>query len=100
MPTNTNNPYFLKGKGIKPGGVFVRQGTSSVPATFEQIRRMIKENDGDTFEEMRSLNQELTFDEADRAFSLATAQCSMDIGESFTQDKKQEETDYEANIFL
>ena len=39
-------------------------------------------------------------DEADMAFSLATAQCSMDIGESFTQDKKQEETDYEANIFL
>ncbi len=72
----TNKPYYLKGKGIKPGGVFVRQGTSSAPASFEQIRRMIKESDGDTFEETRSLNQELTFDEADRAFRLCNVEFS------------------------
>ncbi len=66
----TNKPYYLKGKGLKPSGVFVRQGTSSVPASPEQIRRMIKESDGDSFEENRSTEQELTFNEAQRAFSL------------------------------
>ena len=66
----SNKPYYLKGKGLKPSGVYVRQGTSSVPASPEQIRQMIKESDGDTFEEMRSMEQELTFEEAQRAFSL------------------------------
>ena len=41
----TNKPYYLKGKGLKPSG-------------------------GDTFEENRSLEQELTFDAAQRAFDL------------------------------
>ena len=64
----TNKPYYLKGKGLKPSGVFVRQGTSSVPASPEQIRQMIKESDGDTFEEMRSMEQDLSFDAAANAF--------------------------------
>jgi len=64
----TNKPYYLKGKGLKPSGVFVRQGTSSVPASPDQIRRMIKESDGDTFEEMRSMEQALTFYAAKNAF--------------------------------
>lgn len=66
----SNKPYYLKGKGLKPSGVYVRQGTSSVPASPEQIRQMIKESDGDTFEEMRSMEQELTFEAAQRAFEL------------------------------
>lgn len=61
-------PYYLKSKGLKPSGVFVRQGTSSVPASHEQIRAMIKESDGDTFESMRSIEQNLTFDKAKKAF--------------------------------
>ncbi len=63
-----NKPYYLKGKGLKPSGVYVRQGTSSVPASPEQIRRMIKESDGDMFEEMRSMEQGLTFEAAAAAF--------------------------------
>ena len=55
----SNKPYYLKGKGLKPNGVYVRQGTSSVPASPEQIRQMIKESDGDAFEEMRSMEQDL-----------------------------------------
>ena len=46
---------------MRPEGVYVRQGFSSVPATDNAIRRMIKETDGDCFEAMRSLNQDLTF---------------------------------------
>ena len=61
-------PYYLKAKGMKPSGVFVRQGTSSVPASSEQIRAMIKESDGDTFESMRSMKQELSFKSAKEAF--------------------------------
>ena len=61
-------PYYLKSKGIKPSGVYVRQGASSVPASEDQIRLMIKMSDGDSFEGIRSLNQELTFVSAKQAF--------------------------------
>jgi ATP-dependent DNA helicase RecG len=54
-------PYYLKSKGLKPSGVYVRQGASSVPASPEQIRQLIKNADGDIFEDLRSLEQELTF---------------------------------------
>ena len=64
----TNKPYYLKNKGLKPNGVYVRQGSSSVPASYEQIRQMIKESDGDVFEEARSLEQNLTFEAAEKAF--------------------------------
>ena len=38
-----NKPYYLAAKGMRPEGVFVRQETSSVPASNAAIRRMIKE---------------------------------------------------------
>lgn len=57
----TDSPYYIAKKGLRPEGVYVRQGASSVPASDHAIRRMIKETDGDTFEVMRSLNQDLTF---------------------------------------
>lgn len=65
----TNRPYYLAKKGLRPEGIYVRQGTSSVPATDTAIRQMIKETDGDSFEEMRSLNQELTFHATQSEFS-------------------------------
>ena len=65
----TNRPYYLAKKGLRPEGVYVRQGTSSVPATDAAIRRMIKETDGDRFEMMRSLEQELTFSDTEKEFA-------------------------------
>lgn len=65
----TERPYYIAKKGLRPEGVYVRQGYSSVPATNTAIRRMIKETDGDHFEEMRSLNQDLTFEVAKRQFA-------------------------------
>jgi len=62
-------PYYLKSKGLKPSGVYVRQGASSVPASAEQIRQMIKNADGDVFEDLRSLKQELTFRSAAETFA-------------------------------
>lgn len=57
----TKRPYYLRDKGMKPAGVYVRQGTSSVPASEDAIRKMIKDSDGDAYEDNRSLAQELTF---------------------------------------
>lgn len=64
----TNRPYYLASKGLRPEGVYVRQGTSSVPATDSAIRQMIKETDGDSFECMRSTEQILTFFETEKEF--------------------------------
>lgn len=64
----TDRPYYIAKKGMRPEGVYVRQGYSSVPATDAAIRRMIKETDGDRFENMRSMNQELTFEAAKKEF--------------------------------
>ena len=66
----TAGPYYIAGKGIRPEGVYVRQGASTVPATETAILRMIKETDGEKYEDVRSLNQELTFTEAVREFEL------------------------------
>lgn len=64
----SSKPYYLKSKGLKPSGVYIRQGASSVQASPEQIRQMIKLSDRDSFEELRSLDQELTFKSAASAF--------------------------------
>ena len=64
----TERPYYIAKKGLRPEGVYVRQGYSSVPATNTAIRRMIKETDGDHFEEMRSLEQNSTFESAKKVF--------------------------------
>ena len=64
----TSCPYYIAGKGIRPEGVFVRQGASTVPATETAILRMIRETDGEKYEDIRSLNQELTFSEAAKEF--------------------------------
>lgn len=57
----TKKPYYLSDKGLKPTGVYVRSGTTSAPASEDAIRMMIKMTDGDSFENNRSLIQELTF---------------------------------------
>lgn len=72
-------PYFLKKNGLKPSGVYVRQGASSAQATWEQIRQFIKYSDGDSFESARSLLQDLTFDSSEVEFK------SRNI--AFTEDK-------------
>lgn len=71
-------PYYLKSKGLKPSGVYVRQGASSVPASAEQIRQMIKNADGNIFEKLRSINQELTFGYAAKLFAKHETKFSED----------------------
>lgn len=72
-------PYYLKKNGMKPSGVYVRQGASSVQATWDQIRQFIKNSDGDTFETFRSMFQDLTFNSAENEFKSRNIE--------FTEDK-------------
>ena len=74
-------PYYLAGKGIRPEGVYIRQGASTVPASETAILRMIKETDGESFETVRSLNQELTFQETKKEFEVR------DLAFGITQQK-------------
>ncbi len=64
----TARPYYLAEKGIRPEGVYVRHGALSAPASEAAILAMIKEAAGDSYENERSLVQELTFETAERAF--------------------------------
>lgn len=66
----TDRPYYIAKKGMRPEGVYARQGYLAVPATDAAIRQMIKETDGDRFEAMRSMNQELTFETTEKEFQL------------------------------
>lgn len=61
-------PCCLAAKGLRPEGVFVRQGASTVPTTGSAILKMITETDGDDYEAARSLNQEWTFQDMEHFF--------------------------------
>jgi ATP-dependent DNA helicase RecG len=56
--------------------------TATVPASESAIRRMIKETDGESFEELRSLNQDLTFTTAMTEF--ATRQIEFGANQQMT----------------
>lgn len=62
-------PYYLASKGIRPEGVYIRLGAASVPASESMILSMIRETAGDSYEEARSLVQDLTFREAETVFA-------------------------------
>ena len=46
VSSGAGKPYYFKSRGIRPDGVYVRQGSSSVPASAERIKAMIIETDG------------------------------------------------------
>ena len=73
----TARPYYLAGKGIRPEGVYIRQGGSSVPASETMILNMIKEISGDRYEDARSINQQLTFEKTESYF----AKCGLPFGD-------------------
>lgn len=73
VSAGVNRPYYLREKGLKPSGVYVRKGSSSQPVSDEAIRQMIVHSAGKSFEECRSLQQDLTFE------SLQTALRKRDI---------------------
>lgn len=70
--------FLLREKGLKPGGVYVRKGSSTQPMTEEGIREMIIQNSGRSFELCRCMNQELTF----HTFQTEMQRRSIEIGSS------------------
>ncbi len=79
VQTGTGRPYYLQEKGLKPSGVYVRRGSSSQPLSDEGIRAMIVQSSGRSYEEERSINQDLTFtvlqnEMSARALKLGEAQ--------------------------
>ncbi len=64
----SNRPYYIAERGLKPSGVYLRLGSACIPASEAAIRSMIKETDTDSFENSRSMNQELTFVVAEQEF--------------------------------
>lgn len=79
VSTGTNRPYYLKEKGLKPSGVYIRKGTSTQPMSEEAIKEMIIQSNGRSFEDCRSIEQNLTFKTLtdkmnDRNLSLKKAQ--------------------------
>lgn len=76
VTTGTNRPYYLREKGLKPSGVYVRKGGSTQPMTEEGIREMILQNSGRSFESCRSMNQELTF----QTLQMEMQKRSLEIG--------------------
>jgi len=64
----TARPYYIAKKGLRPEGVYLRQGASTVPATETAILNLIKETSGDCFESSRALEQQLTFKKAEQYY--------------------------------
>ena len=56
-----NKPYYLKDKGLKPSGVYIRYGRNKSQASKEEISRMIMESNNIFYEEKLSDIQKLTF---------------------------------------
>lgn len=68
--SGSSKPYYIKEKGLKPSGVYVRKGSSCQPLSDEGIRQLIVETSGNFYESSRSMNQQLTFSALAKAFEL------------------------------
>ncbi len=73
----TKKPYYIAEKGMKPSGVYVRINNTSQPASEYAIKQMIVESDEREYEQMESVNQDLTFDYLKFAFSNAQVELKM-----------------------
>ena len=64
----TNKPYYLREKGPREGGVYVRKGSASIQADEGSIQKMMREFPYSSFESMLSVNQKLSFDATETLF--------------------------------
>lgn len=58
----TKKPYYIKSKGLKPSGVYIRYGRNKSQASHEEIKRLIRESGEINYEDELSKYQELTFE--------------------------------------
>ena len=64
-----NRPYYLSEKGMRPEGVYIRQGPASFMASESEIVEMLKASHRDSFEDRRCLRQDLSFNQASAVFA-------------------------------
>ena len=69
MERGTAIPYYYAAYGLVPQGVYVRVGSSTVMATREHIRQMIKDNGTGQYISELSIEQDLTFEYAEKVFA-------------------------------
>jgi len=74
----TSCPYYLRSKGVRPEGVFIRQNAATVSASETAILKMIRETSGNRYEVLRSMQQSLTFTQTAKYFS----EKNIEFGES------------------
>ena len=56
----TRKPYYLAAKGIRPEGVYVRRGASTIPASPDLIYELLRQTEGADFESEIASRQDLT----------------------------------------
>ena len=74
----TSKPYYVSGKGIRPEGVYIRKGSSTIPASEATIKEMLMQASGRSYESARSIEQDLTFNALKKEMSLH----NLELGES------------------
>lgn len=55
-------PYYLREKGLKAEGVYIRRGTTNIPVSEETLKVMLHRPRSRSYESTISLRQNLTFD--------------------------------------
>lgn len=65
----TQTPYYLSDKGLRPNGVYLRIGNTSVPAQEESIRQLLRRSEVQPYELKKAARQDLTFSSAAQVFS-------------------------------
>lgn len=74
----TSKPYYISGKGIRPEGVYIRKGSSTIPASEATIKEMLMQTSGRSYESARSIEQDLTFNALKKEMSLH----NLELGEN------------------
>ena len=62
-------PYYLREKGLRAEGVYIRRGPSSIQVTETQFNDMIRKVKSKSYESIRSLRQDLSFTYAESIFN-------------------------------
>ena len=77
ISVGSERPYYLAKEGLTSKGVFVRRGSACIPLSEAGISEMIMETTGKSYEERRSLNQDLTFE----TLTAEMASMNLEFGE-------------------
>ena len=78
IPRGASTPYYLKGSGMTPEGVFLRQDIYTVPASRAEILRLVEESSLGSWESTRCMDQDMTFDDLKKRLKAISLGVSVD----------------------